>query len=174
MRTRKTMSKVLMLALTVMLVFAMSSPALAQDYFTTTTGSYIQGTAPTYSSTIHVNLVVESRTINNDYIYKTISNVALTPSGTQSFYARDVLLAVQNNASNNLAFKDSSGNTLTSSDSYFYSVVDTSPNPDVTYAPTSPSAWDGWVFRINGRFPLESGQCGGFHRHRLCCRWGYN
>lgn len=156
MKTRKTMSKVLMLALAVMLVFAMSSPALAQDYFTTTNASYIQGTAPTYSSAIHVNLVVESRTINNSYIYKTISNVALTPSGGgQSFYVRDVLLAVQSDSSNYLTFKDSSGNTLTSSANYFYSVVDTLPNPDVTYGPTSRYAMDGWMFRINGQFPLE-------------------
>lgn len=153
MKTSKPMRKALMLALAVMLVFALAIPAFAQDYFTTTTAYYQQGTAPTYSNAIDVNFIVESRKIGSDSLYKTIS-VTLTPSGTQSFYVRDVLLAVQNNASNNLTFNDSSGNPIDSSDDYVYSITDTSPNPDVTYAPTSPTAWNGWMFRINGQFPL--------------------
>lgn len=157
MKTNKPMRKALMLVLALMLVFAMSGPAMAQDYFTTTSGSYLQGTAPTYSNTtINVNLVLESRKISGDNLYKTVSNVALTAGGTpKSFYVRDVLLAVQGNSGNNVSFNDSSGNPIDSSDDYVYSITDKSPNPDVTYAPTSPTAWNGWMFRIDGQFPLE-------------------
>ncbi len=160
MKSSKMLRKIMMMTLAVMMVFAMSLPVAAQDYFTTTDGSYIQGTAPTYSSAIQVDLVIESRTISGDYLYKTINDVTLTPSGTQSFYVLDVLLAAQSNAGNYITFKDANGNTLDANDSYFFSVVDTLPNPDVTYGPTSQYAWDGWVFRVDGQFPLESGGWG--------------
>jgi hypothetical protein len=150
------MSKALMLALAVMLVFAFSFPAFAQDYFTTTSGSYIQESEGSYatSTTIYVNLVVESRQISGNNLYRTVSNIALNPGGvSQTFDVRDALLAVQ--GTNGLLFKDSSGNNIDISDDYVYSIVDTTPDPDRTYAPTSPSAWNGWMFRIDGQFPLE-------------------
>ncbi|OQA08410.1 MAG: hypothetical protein BWY65_01502 [Firmicutes bacterium ADurb.Bin373] len=157
MKTSKTMSKALMLALAVMLVFALAVPALAQNYFTTTSASYVQGTAPTYSnSTIHVNLVLESRKISGNNLYKTVSNVALTAGSTpKSFYVRDVLLAVQSDTNNNVSFNDYDGNPIDSSKDYVYSITDKSSNPYRTYAPTSRYAWNGWMFRINGQFPLE-------------------
>ena len=151
MKTGKPMRKALTLALAFMLVFALSVPAFATDYFTTITAYYQQGTAPQYSSTIHVNLIVESRQISGNNLYRTV-NVALTPNGTQSFYVKDVLLAVQ--GTNGLIFNDSSGNPIDANDDYVYSITDTNPDPDVTYAPTSPTAWNGWMFRINGQFPL--------------------
>lgn len=156
MQKSKLMKKFFMLALAVALVFTVAMPVAAQDYFTTTNASYIQGTAPTYSSPINVTLGIESRTISGNYIYDT-RTVTLTPSGTQSFYVRDVLLAVQ--AAGYYTFKDSSGNVLDASDSYFYSVTDNVNNTG-TYAPTSLYAWDGWVFRINGQYPLLSAGLG--------------
>lgn len=159
MKTNKPMKKALMLVLALMLVFAMSCPAFAQDYFTTTSGSYLQGTAPTYSSAISVNLVLESRRISGNNLYRTFSNVALTPDGEQSFCVRDVLLAVQSNPGN-VSFNDVDGNPIDSSDDYVYSVTDKSPNPDVTYAPTGRYDRNGWMFRIDGQFPLLSAGTG--------------
>ena len=154
MKSSKMLRKIMMMTLAVMLVFAMSLPVAAQDYFTTTDGSYIQGTAPTYQNqTIYVDMVIESRTISGDYIYETIENVPLTAGGTaESFYVLDVLLAVQNIG--DYTFNDASGNPLDANDSYFYSVTD--EDTSATYGPTSQYAWDGWVFRIDGQFPLES------------------
>jgi hypothetical protein len=157
MKNSKTMRKALTLALAVMLVFALSVPAFATDYFTTTNASYLQGSEGSYatSTTIYVNLVVESRQISGNNLYRTVSNIALNPGGTpKTFDVRDALLAVQ--GTNGLTFNDSSGNPIDSSDDYVYSITDTDPNPDRTYAPTSPTAWNGWMFRIDGQFPLLS------------------
>ncbi|ACV62810.1 hypothetical protein Dtox_1974 [Desulfofarcimen acetoxidans DSM 771] len=158
MKSGKIMSKMMLLGLVVMLVLAMSVPAFAQDYLTSTSASYIQGTAPIYTDqTINVDLVVESRTISGSYIYTTINNVLLTAGETaQSFFVRDVLLAVQDMG--NYTFNGTDGNPIDSGDSYFYSVTD--ENSIVTYGPTSQYAWDGWVFRINNKFPLESAGLG--------------
>ncbi len=155
MKTGKTMRKAFMLALAFMLVFALAVPAFATDYFTTTDASYLQGSSGSYatSTTIYVSLVVESRQISGNNLCRTVSNVALNPGGTsRTFNVRDVLLAVQ--GTNGLTFNDSSGNPIDSSDDYVYSITDTDPNPDRTYAPTSPTAWNGWMFRIDGQFPL--------------------
>lgn len=157
MKTNKPMRKALILALAVMFVFALSGPAAAQSYFTATDGYYLQGTAPTYSNTtIHVNLVLESRRISGYNLYKTIA-VDLNAGGTpRSFCVRDVLLAVQGVPANNVSFNDVDGNPIDGTKRYVYSITDKVPNPDRIYAPTSRYAWNGWMFRINGQFPLET------------------
>lgn len=65
------------------------------------------------------------------------------------------MLVISNNAMGGITCQDVNGNNIDASDTYIFSMKQN----NITYAPAIPFsdyALDGWMFRINGKLPLES------------------
>lgn len=142
---KNNIKKAISLGLIAILFLAMSVTGLAKsgdnesaDASTYTVGSYTYTTGENFN----VKLIVEGNSIYTE------QTVALAASSS-AYTVRDVLLAAQTNDSK-LSFNAYGGSAIGATDTYFASV---------TYDGTteSPSgSWDGWVFRVNDKFPLEN------------------
>lgn len=132
--------KVLGLVLAVAMVFCLSVGAFAKEY----QPSYEQNQST--SDAVSVKVTVEGLTV--PYTEKTVALPAKT-GDTQKVL--DAMLAVNADSTDNITFY-ASGTTPVAADTTYF----TSVNGDTG----SGAGYSGWVFRINGGFPMESAGLG--------------
>lgn len=150
-----------------LMVAVMAVPAFATVYHTDTEASYVQNDTDSsyYTSTpITVTLDIQSKRTASSSPYTSYTkelDITLTPTSSQRFTVADVLIAANKLTNESISFQDYDGEELDyandgSLPTYCYKAV----LDGNTYAPTSRYAKNGWMFRINGKFPLDSGTPG--------------
>lgn len=159
---KKQMKKGLAIVLALVMVFAMTATAFAENV-PDTNAYYHQvdnSSEYTHSSSITVYVTIESSKsiglFTSSKIMERNIPVTLTiPTGetTAKFSVTDALVELQNGAaytSYGLKFLDSNSNVLETGDTYFYKVKQNGEE----YGPSTLKAFDGWMVRVNDRFVL--------------------
>ena len=163
---------ILLAAVCVMIIMAVPAFAEAGDSY------YVVGTPTQYntSDTIKVKVVVESReySYTDDTIIDQTVTVPLT--GSTSYTVLDVMRKFNNDAiSPSVKACDSNGDPIAQTGNVdtintFKKIIDSSGNNDKIYGylffanhGEGRMPCDGWVFRVNGQYPLlsETGENGG-------------
>ena len=159
MKTIKTSLAILFAA--ALMIAVMAVPAFATTYYTSSEPAYYYpGSSSGYETTnaVAVTLRVQSRrtgTYNTPYIdqeYKVTIPASSTPRAVT--VSQVLYKAMTDNTG--LCFRDVSGNNITDTTGYCYDVV----YNNNTYAPIQDGhqvPWNGWMFTINGKYPLISG-----------------
>ena len=141
----------------------MTVPSFATTYYTSGEPAYYyQGNSSDYETTnaVTVTLMVQSRRLgsyNSSYIDQKYT-VTIPASSTPHAVTVSQILYKAMTDNTGLYFKDYMGNAISASSQYCYQVQ----NNGNTYAPvpdghTIPSYWNGWMFTINGKYPLVYG-----------------
>ena len=162
----KKARKLSLLLAAIFVMMIMAVPAFATVYHTDsdTAAYYTQddNDSSYYTSTaITVTLDIQSKrngTASTDTSYSKELDITLTPSSSTRYTVADLLIAANNMTGESIHFQNYDGNDLDygssgSLPSYCYKAV----LDGVTYAPTGLYDKNGWMFRINGKFPLHSG-----------------
>lgn len=136
-----------MITISLIMVFTMNSSAFALG---DTAGSYIQvplASAPKVSGQFTVYLSISSNRVNGQYIHRYNLPVSMGASGmNKTYYVSDVMVAAQNQYSW-LTVQGLSNN-------YINGIIDSTIGTTVFGPVTSYDYYNGWMFRINGKYPL--------------------
>lgn len=162
MKTLKTSLAILFAA--ALMIAVMAVPAFATTYYTSGEAAYYPGgSASSYETTnaVTVTLRVQSRRLNSSYSSAYIDEeftVTIPASSTPRAVTVSQILYKAMSDNSGLYFKDYSGNNISSSSAYCYQVKYNGN----TYAPVAdgnqaPSYRNGWMFTINGKYPLDRG-----------------
>ncbi len=152
---KKHVIKSLLVAMAVaIMTIAMSGVAFAVTY--EDPGAYLAGSLGSETSgSITVKIVLESK-LESGYNYAGAYHVSVSPlkDGQSGYSVRDAMLTLSD--VNSIPMTDINGNTFDASDDYIRSITLNGHE----YAPALPAnastKLDGWKFRINGQFPLET------------------
>ncbi len=159
---KRKMKKGLAIVLALVMVFAMTATAFAENV-TDTDAYYHQNDDDekyVQTSDITVYVTVESNKVYGLFSSSQImeSRIPVTleiPEESENavFSVTDALVALQNEseyASYDLDFLDSNSNNLEANDTYFYKVKQNGTE----YGPTALKAFNGWMVRVNDSFVL--------------------
>ena len=161
MKNIKPIKKTLIAALALVMVFAMSTSAFA-EHAEGDDGWYITGTPTSYNGKINVKLVIESREYSSTDSEKinvaTTVEVGVPNVPNQTFTVADVVRAY-NNSQTAIKACDYNDNPIGPNENYIYSFR----KGNKYYKPiftsnhgAGPIQCDGWMFRVNGQYPLSS------------------
>ena len=148
-----------------LMVTIMAVPAFAttETYYTDDTAYYTQvdnSTEYNMSGNVTVTLEIQSKKVNNKVYYDKFDVTLESNDYNGKVTVSDVLVEAMNE-NTNLHFQNASGVDITNGSASFYQLrVNESNNNYTIYAPTSYTAKNGWMFRINSRFPIHSGTVG--------------
>lgn len=153
--------KIIAIVLAMMLAFALAAPSFAMS---DSSASYTQvalANAPTITGTFTIYLSIDSSYISNNYteddyeIHRYRLPVTMGADGvTKTYYVSDVLDEAMNDYPA-LSFTDSSGVEITETSGYVYGVIDSDVDSTISFHPlTSINYRNGWMFRIDGKYPL--------------------
>ena len=157
----KNFKKLLSIVMVLVMVFAMTATAFAENV-PDTDAYYHQNDSDTQyiqTSDITVYVTIESGRksfLSSASIMERRIPVTLEiPDGSESkiFSVTDALVTLQNGtqyATYDLDFLDSNSNLLESGDSYFYKVKQNNKE----FGPSGILSFDGWMVRVNDRFTL--------------------
>ena len=153
---------ILFAAICVMMIMAVPAFADAGD------GYYLisNRTIPSYSSPINVRLVIQGRNYVEGNSSAMSENFKITLSGDTSYTVHDVLDTLNNDTTKTVKACDINGNSIPSTSDYVYQFKSgTKYCGPIFYSDHGDGdvLCDGWVFRINGQYPLLSttGENGG-------------
>ena len=156
----KRIKKAFAILTALVMVFAMSTTAFAASG----TGYYEVGSAATYSNPITVKVVVQSGktpTSGSAYI-NDVRTITVGQSGVsgQTFTVRDAMIAY-NAGGYGITACDNTGNAITSTSDYIYQfkkgTTAFAPSFSGTHGYSSAFLLDGWMFRVNGKLPVQAG-----------------
>lgn len=155
---KKQMKKGLAIVLALVMVFAMTATAFAENVPDTDAYYHQNDSAEEYihTSNITVYVTIESgkrSTVDSSSIMERRIPVSLEIPETATstvFSVTDALVALQKNTSYGLHFQDSDEKDITTGATYFYRIVANGK----AYGPTALKAFNGWMVRVNDRFVL--------------------
>lgn len=154
MNMRK-MRKLFGVLLAVAMLFAVAVPAFAMS---NTSASYTQVplvSAPTESGHFTVYLSICSNSVNGNYIHRYNLPVNMGQTGvTKTYNVSDVLVAADSQY-NWLTIYSRIDTVITGASTYVYGVKDTDVSSTQVFSPvTGYDSYNGWMVRINGKYPL--------------------
>lgn len=163
MKSLRTSLAILFAAALMVTIMAVPAFATTDTYYSDDTSYYKQNDnsySYNLSGDVTVTLEIQSKKVNGSSYYKKTDVTLSNPGYTRKVTVADVLVEAMSENSE-LHFEDASGNDITSSSSSFFQVrIVNSDNTSTIYAPTSYTAKNGWMFRIDSRFPIHSGTVG--------------
>ena len=159
------LAMLLIVAMTVPVWASTLEPSYSDDYaWTTQPGSYYTTGDVTVFVDIQSKRTTSPSNTTTDTSFSQELEVTFTGDGSTSkrYTVADVLIALNKDTSNNVHFQDYEGNDIDYGDdgNGNFVVLPTSfykaQLNGTTYGPTSLSAKNGWMFRINTQFPVSS------------------
>lgn len=153
---KKQMKKIFAVVMALTMVFAMSASAFAASG----NGYYVVGSTTSTANPINVKVVIDSKqedgsatgTATSEVYDVTVSTAS---DASKGYTVRDAMLALGADTSNDIEIYDSEFDLIDSADTYIYAIA----NGYTVYMPSLPMSGyelDGWMFRVNGKLPLES------------------
>lgn len=167
MKSIKTSIAILFAA--VLMLLMMAVPSFAEMG----SGYYEVGSPVQYNTTdtIKVKLVIESREFSqtdSEVINTPINNTMdITLTGSPTYTVLDVLRKYNQTNNDNIEIQNTSGNVLTTTDTFISAItkIKPDPQPDKAYSylffedignGEGRMPVDGWMFRVNGKYPMLS------------------
>ncbi len=157
----KNTKRLLSILLAVALVFALAVPSFA---LSDTSASYTQEPlvdAPTIAGEFTVYLSIDSSFISNNYtddeyvIQRYKLPVTMGAESAEETYTVVEVLVEAMDQYPALSFTNSSGVEITTSSDYVYGISDSTVDSTIVFHPmTGINDYNGWMFRIDGKYPL--------------------
>ena len=140
--------KIMVCVTSALMVLVLAVPSFATEG--PNSGFYLQTDSGTSAAIEDVTVrIISNGALNNFEVeYEDIDLPAKTDGTKQRVV--DALCAIQGDGSTAPQFLDVNGNPITSTSTYFRSIK----MNNVTYAPPTELSIQGWMFRINDKFPL--------------------